>query len=139
MFYFAVVAVVMLQNVGISYIQKFDVVLVVVVLLGLCREEVPEDVTDNSELNPITLVIIDLAESLVGSERKLGVRCPDDVDNFTVVIFRIPMTMFKSQITQEVEKSDDSFMGFAEVSVESQYNRLIRHWLVATGNLPAVL
>jgi hypothetical protein len=34
--------------------------------------------------------------------------------------------VFKSQVAQEVEKSDDSLMRFAEVSVESQYGQFVR-------------
>ena len=121
-----VASVVVLENIGISYVQKFDIVFVVVVLLGLCREEVPQDVTDDSELHPVALIVVNLAESLVGFERELGVGRSDDVNNLTVVILGVPVTVFKSQITQEVEKSNDTLMRFAEVSVGSQYNQVIR-------------
>jgi sulfite reductase beta subunit-like hemoprotein len=126
--YLTVATVVMLQDVGISDVQKLNVVLVVVVLLSLCREEVPQDVTNNSELNPIALVVIDLAESLVGFERKLGTRRSDDVNNLTIVVFRVTVTVFKSQVTQEVKKSNYPLMRFAEVPVESQFDLLYRLW-----------
>lgn len=106
------------QDIDVSDVHHLDEICIEIVFLVMVDEKVPENVANSLQFNPVAFVVINLTQHGVCFERGLGVTRPDDLNDFSVVVLGLTMTVLKDQCTDNIQESDCVIVRLAKVSIQ---------------------